>query len=40
MRGGITYGEMLEMGVNDVPLIEDIVKDNLEVTKKSGMPFF
>jgi len=40
MRGGLTFSEVMQMGVNDLGLINDIVKDNLETTKKSGMPFF
>ena len=40
MRGGLSYSELLDLGVNDIPIIEDIIKDNLDVTKKSGMPFF
>jgi len=40
MRGGLSYSELLNLGVNDIPIIEEIIKDNLDVTKKSGMPFF
>lgn len=40
MRGGLAFSEVMQMGVNDLGLINDIVKDNLETTKKSGMPFF
>lgn len=40
MRGGLSYSELLNLGVNDIPIIEEIIKDNLEVTKKSGLPFF
>jgi hypothetical protein len=40
MRGGISYAELMQMSISDVVLIEEIVKNNLEVTKKSGMPFF
>ena len=40
MRGGLTFSEVMQMGVNDLGLINDIVKDNLETTKKSGMPVF
>ena len=40
MRGGLAFNEVMQMGVNDLGLINDIIKDNLETTKKSGMPFF
>jgi hypothetical protein len=40
MRGGITYTELMQMPVSDIALINEIVKSNLETTKKSGMPFF
>jgi hypothetical protein len=40
MRGGITYDEAMQMGQSDRAIINDIVKENLETTKKSGLPFF
>jgi hypothetical protein len=40
MRGGVTYDEAMQMGHADRQLINDIVKENLETTKKSGLPFF
>jgi hypothetical protein len=40
MRGGVTYQEALEMGFEDRKIIGDIVKDNLDTTKKTGQPFF
>jgi hypothetical protein len=40
MRGGITYEEAMQMSVSERGLINDIVKENLETTKKSGLPFF
>jgi len=40
MRGGVTYDEAMQMCQADRSLINDIVKDNLETTKKSGLPFF
>ena len=40
MRGGVTYEEAMQMGQVDRELINDIVKENLETTKKSGLPFF
>ena len=40
MRGGVTYDEAMQMGQADRSLINEIVKENLDVTKKSGLPFF
>jgi hypothetical protein len=40
MRGGLTYAEALNMSSNERNLINKIVEENLETTKKSGLPFF
>jgi hypothetical protein len=40
MRGGVTYQEALHMSYEERKIISDIVKDNLETTKKTGQPFF
>lgn len=40
MRGGITFSEAMELGSEERELITKIVKENMETTKKSGMPFF
>jgi len=40
MRGGVTLDEAFCLSWEERSLIGDIVKDNLETTKKSGMPFF
>ena len=40
MRGGVTYDEAMQMSQSERSIINDIVKDNMEVTKKSGLPFF
>jgi hypothetical protein len=40
MRGGITYEEAMQMSQIERGIINDIVKDNMETTKKSGLPFF
>ena len=40
MRGGITYEQILQLSFNERTYISDIVKENLDVTKKSGLPFF
>ena len=40
MRGGIAYKEALELSPDERGIISDLIKDNLETTKKSGQPFF
>jgi hypothetical protein len=40
MRGGITYTEVMLLSPNERDMIGKIVKENLETTKKSGLPFF
>jgi hypothetical protein len=40
MRGGLSYSEGMELGFEERQLIGNIIKDNMETTKKSGMPFF
>ena len=40
MRGGVTLDEAYNLSWEDRSLISDIIKDNIETTKKSGMPFF
>jgi hypothetical protein len=40
MRGGLTYDEAMQLGQVERDLINELVKDNLETTKKSGLPFF
>jgi hypothetical protein len=40
MRGGVTLDEGFNLSWEDRQLVSDIIKENLETTKKSGMPFF
>ncbi|MGA1713191.1 MAG: hypothetical protein ACO4CS_18050 [bacterium] len=40
MRGGVTYQEALNMSIDERQIIGNIVKDNLETTKKTGRDFF
>lgn len=40
MRGGVTYDQALQLSVSERAIISDIVKENMETTKKSGLPFF
>ena len=40
MRGGLTYDQALQLSVAERKIIGDLIKENLESTKKSGLPFF
>jgi len=40
MRGGITYTEAMNLGHQERDIIGKLIKENLETTKKSGLPFF
>ena len=40
MRGGLSYDQALQLSVGERRIINEIVKGNLETTKKSGLPFF
>lgn len=40
MRGSISYDDAVMLSFEDRKAISKIVKDNLETTKESGLPFF
>lgn len=40
MRGSITIDDAFALAYEDREIISEIIKDNLETTKKSGLPFF
>lgn len=40
MRGGASYEDVLNMSVVERKFISNIIDDNMETTKKSGLPFF
>jgi hypothetical protein len=40
MRGGVTYNDIMMMSGKQVDSLNKIIDDNLETSKKSGMPFF
>ena len=40
MRGAVTLDEGFNLSYEERSIIGDIVKENLETTKKSGLPFF
>jgi hypothetical protein len=37
---GISYAEVMHMSWDEREIIGEIIKENLETTKKSGLPFF
>jgi hypothetical protein len=40
MRGGVTYEEGMNLSISERNIVSAIIKDNLETTKKSGLPFY
>ena len=40
MRGGVTYDDIMMMSSQERVMMGKIVEENMEVTKKSGLPFF
>jgi len=40
MRGGVSYEDVLNMSADERNAISDIIAENLDTTKKSGLAFF
>lgn len=40
MRGGVTYIDILNMSASEHKAINEIIENNLDITKKSQLPFF
>ena len=40
MRGGLSYEEAMYLSQSEKQAIGKIIESNMEVAKKSGMPFF
>lgn len=40
MRGGVTMSEAYDLDLSDKKIIGNLIKENLDTTKKSGLPFF
>ena len=40
MRGSITLDDAYSLCFEDRQIVSEIIKENLETTKKSGLPFF
>jgi hypothetical protein len=40
MRGGIPIRDVYDLDQDDRAIISDLIKENMESAKKSGMPFW
>lgn len=40
MRGGATYDDVMQMSHTERIMISELIKENLETTKSSKLPFF
>jgi hypothetical protein len=40
MRGGMSWNEALNLSPEERGVVSQLVKENMETTKKSGQPFF
>lgn len=40
MRGSLSFSEAFDLSLEDIEIISEIIKDNLDTTKKTQMPFF
>lgn len=40
MRGGLSYDDVMALSAHERNDILEIIKENMETTKKSGLPFF
>ena len=40
MRGGATYEDILNMSDMERAAMSELIEENLDTTKKSGLPFF
>jgi hypothetical protein len=40
LRGGGTYEDVLNMSFNERSMVAELIKNNLETTQKSKLPFF
>jgi hypothetical protein len=40
MRGGLTYDQALQLSTAERKIIAGLIKENMETTKKTGLPYF
>lgn len=40
MRGGLSYDQALRLSSSERQAVGNLIRENMETTKKSGLPFF
>jgi len=40
MRGSLSYEDAFFLGSEDIEVMSKLVKENLDITKKSNLPYF
>jgi hypothetical protein len=40
MRGGLSYADALNLSHDERKLLGELIKENMDTTKKSGLPYF
>jgi hypothetical protein len=40
MRGSLSFSESFDLSVEDLEIVGNIIKDNIETTTKTRLPFF
>ena len=40
MRGGLSYDQALQLSTAERKIIAGMIKENMETTKKTGLPYF
>jgi|TARA_B100001287_G_scaffold254641_1_gene238194 hypothetical protein len=40
MRGSLTVNDSYDLATEDIELMNDLIKENMETAKKTGQPFF
>lgn len=40
MRGSVSYTDAMNMSVDERMMISDLIKENFETVKKTGLPYF
>lgn len=40
MRGSVNIDQLFGMDISDQEILSELIKENLETTKSSGLPFF
>ena len=40
MRGGVSYEDVMNMSAKERTMLNEIIENNLDTTKKTQLPFF